>query len=426
MSDTIKISEKYEPLFNLPDGVNTVVITGGRFSQKSFAVGLASCVAASKGHRILYTRFTLTSASDSIIPEFVEKIDMLNMHRNFYITKDRIKVLGGKGKIAFRGIMTSRGNQTASLKSLKDFSMFIVEEAEEMPNFEDWKKVMLSIRAIDKQNVSILLLNPTKKTHWIYEEFFQNAGVPEGFNGVKGSVLYIHTTYKDCPREFIPDVTYQEFEEAREAYELVMATPKKQRDDLPKQILKKYKYYKSTVLGGWLDNSEDCILTGWEFGDFDDTLPFGFGLDFGSKDPDALIRVAADKKNMRLYWKEELYKNGLGTDELGLIIKPIVGQKIVIADSSGKRTIQDLAKVGINVKAVIKGLIADDIKQLENWTIVVDPESKNLARELNNWIWLDRKGEIPQDKDNHTIDAGRYYSRTFVLGNTGQSKWQNT
>jgi len=129
---------------------------------------------------------------------------------------------------------------------------------------------------------------------------------------------------------------------------------------------------------------------------------------------------------MKLYWKEELYKNNLGTDELGRIVKKITGSKLVIADSAGKRTIQDLQKFNVNIQPVSKSQIVDDIKQLDNWTIIVDPESKNLAHELNDWIWLDRKGEIPRDKDNHLIDAGRYYSKTIILNPSGGSKWQTT
>ena len=78
----IEISEKYEPLFSLLNGeypeVDTIVCTGGRFSQKSFAIGMFGCVAAKDyNHRVLYTRYTLTSVEDSIIPEFSEKVDML-------------------------------------------------------------------------------------------------------------------------------------------------------------------------------------------------------------------------------------------------------------------------------------------------------------------------------------------------------------
>jgi len=131
MQEAVVLSEKYEPLFewlgcdenNPLHKVDTVVITGGRYSQKSFGVGLFSCVAAKDyAHRVLYTRYTLTAAEDSIIPEFNEKIDILNCNDAFETKKDRIVGHNGS-KIVFKGIKTSSGNQTAALKSLKNFSM---------------------------------------------------------------------------------------------------------------------------------------------------------------------------------------------------------------------------------------------------------------------------------------------------------------
>jgi len=126
-----------------------------------------------------------------------------------------------------------------------------LEEAEEMPDFDDWDKVKKSIRALDVRNLSVLLLNPTTKTHWIYEELFEGRGVHEGFNGVKGNVLYIHTTYHDMPREFIPDTIYKDFEDKRLAYEAwIKLTPDERqvRNALRKAAL----YYKHVILAvGW-------------------------------------------------------------------------------------------------------------------------------------------------------------------------------
>src|SRR5690606_33281942 len=87
--------------------VDTVIVTGGRNSQKSLAVGTFSCVAAKDhNHRILYTRYTLTSTEDSIIPEFNEKIDLLNCESAFEVTRDRISGLSNQSKVVFKGIKT--------------------------------------------------------------------------------------------------------------------------------------------------------------------------------------------------------------------------------------------------------------------------------------------------------------------------------
>lgn len=160
---------------------------------------------------------------------------------------------------------------------------------------------------------------------------------------------------------------------------------------------------------------EDTIINNWEFGEFDDLLPYIYGLDFGSRHPDAMLKCAVDKKKKLIYWKEEIYQTGLSTDQLGDIIKSRnVGRKLIIADSSGTRSIQDLKGQDLNIKPVVKGLVVEDVKMLWGYKIIVDPESYNLQKNLNNWVWLDKKGEIPIDVDDDLIDAGRYASRTLI------------
>lgn len=167
---------------------------------------------------------------------------------------------------------------------------------------------------------------------------------------------------------------------------------------------------------GEVGRLEGVILDNWEWGEFDYSLPQVFGLDFGVKDPDALIRVAANRKLKHLYWKEEIYQNGLGTPALAKMIKAReVGNKLIIADSQAARTIADLRdEHKLNIKPVKKNPIVVDIKALHDWQIIVDPESYNLGKELNNWLWLDKKGEVPADEFNHGIDAGRYASQTII------------
>jgi phage terminase large subunit len=160
---------------------------------------------------------------------------------------------------------------------------------------------------------------------------------------------------------------------------------------------------------GELGQLEGAIFTNWMFGEFDEDLPFGYGLDFGVKDPDALIKVAVNKKLKKLYWKEELYENGLSTDLLTSKIKVrIPARKLIVADSQAKRTITDLRNKGLNIIGASKNRIVEDIKAIQEYEMIIDPDSFNLEKELNSYIWLDKKGEIPIDDFNHGIDAGRY------------------
>lgn len=417
----IELSEKYEPLYRLLGGefpeVDTIICTGGRFSQKSFAIGMFGCVAAKDyNHRVLYTRYTLTSAEDSIIPEFSEKVDMLNAHDLFDINRDRIRGIHNKSKIVFKGIKTSQGNQTAALKSLKDFSLWIYDESEEHPDFESWDKVKKSIRASDVRNLNILLLNPVTKTHWIYSHFFEDKGVQEGYNGVVGNVMYIHTTYLDMPRKFIPDTHFNDFEDKRRAYEEWIKLPKEEREYSP--LKKKALYFKHTLMGGWLEKTEGVIFDNWKLGNFVDTGYTTFGLDFGfGVDPTALVRVSVDSSKKILYLKEELYKPKLTTTDISIVLDRVCGKKgKIIADSAEPRLIEELRRLGFNIHPAIKGQgsVTAGIAMLQDFNIIVSPDSTNLIKEFNNYAWNDKKSGVPIDKYNHLLDAVRYSTKDLV------------
>lgn len=410
----LKLSKKYRPLFEILQGihpdVDTIVITGGRNSQKSFAVGTWACI-ASKDHDydILYTRYTLVSASDSIIPEFKEKIEILGADDAFHVTKDRIVANHNDAKIVFKGIRTSAGNQTAALKSLKGFNVFIVEEAEELPSFDDWDKIKKSIRSNEKQNINILILNPTTKVHWIYEELFEDRGIEEGYNGIHKNVMYIHSTYLDMERELIADNLWADFEDKRIAYEEWIKLPRSEQDH--SKLRKKAMYYKHVVLGGWLEKSEGVIFEDWEIGDFVNTDVMRFGADFGfSTDPTTLTLVAVCDKTKRIYCDERIYKTRMSTSDIEREFRREAGSNLIIADSAEPRLISELQEAGLNIKGAVKGQdsVRLGISLMRNYTIVVTKTSLNLIKELNNYSWSDKKSETPVDKYNDILDGIRY------------------
>ena len=390
-----KLNSKFQPLFNRPEGVRYYILTGGRFSQKSFATGAAAATLAyNHGHRVLYSRYTLVSAKDSIIPEVVEKLEMLNIDGVANVQNDRITFDHNDGKIVFKGIKTSSGNQTAKLKSLKNFSCFILDEAEEENDEASFDKINLSIRAKDVENIVIIILNPTTKQHWIYKRFFESTGVQPGWNGVKDNVCYIHTTYKDAI-EFVPDDYLHELKL------LEHRNPEK---------------FEHIILGGWLEAAEGVVFRNWEYGKFDDSLPYGWGMDFGFfPDPDVLVKVAIDRKNRIIYAKQGMWGHNHGTRELYDKVKAVVKpREVVIADSSEKRLIADIKGLGLNIRKVVKGdgSVLAGIKTMQDYKIVVSPESTEIGKELNNYAW--KANGVPIDAYNHWIDAIRYYVQTFV------------
>lgn len=207
--------------------------------------------------------------------------------------------------------------------------------------------------------------------------------------------------------------------QGKQKYEFIKSTYLDNEFLSPEQVerieAKKHNKYWWLVYGlGELGKLEGTIFD-WNWGDFDNTLPYNYGLDFGVKDPDAMVKVAIDKANKKLYWKQEIYQNSLSTAQLGKIIKSRnVGNSLIVADSQATRTIGDLRIEGLNVIPVKKPRIIDRIKFVWDFQLIIDPGSFDLEKELNTYVWLDKKGEIPIDEDNHLIDAGSYGSWYFV------------
>jgi phage terminase large subunit len=365
------------------------IVTGGRGSSKSFGVGtFANLLSFEAGHRILFTRQTMTSAHLSIIPEFQEKIDLMELNSFFDVTKSEIKNKQSGSEIIFRGIKTSSGDQTANLKSLQGVTTWILDEAEELVNEETFDKINLSIRQKGKQNRVILILNPATKEHWIYKRFFQEAGVQEGFNGIKEDVTYIHTTYLDNI-----DNLDQSFIEEIERIKL--SNPKK---------------YQHVILGGWLDKAEGVVFTNWKFGTFNpDNLQTSFGQDYGySIDPTTLTEVAIDKKKKIIYVKECFYKTKLTTSQIASLNTEYANKSLIIGDNSEGRLIDELRTLGNNTVRCDKPPIEFGISLMQDYEIIVEPNSHNIAKELNNYVYLDKGSKLYIDAYNHAIDGIRY------------------
>lgn len=378
---------KHKPKWNL---LNTpsryFIITGGRGSGKSFEVARFILFLSFKKHElILYTRYTMKSAHLSIIPEFTQKIKLLGLERFFRVTKDEIVNISSGSSIIFSGIKTSSGDQTANLKSIQGLTCWVLEEAEEQRSEAIFDTINFSTRSKINQNRVIQVLNPTSKTHFVYPRFFEKQGVQQGFSGVSGHSTYIHTTYLDNLENLSESFL-------AEAELLKKTNPHK---------------YNHILLGGWLDKSEGVIFTNWEFGEFNDGLQFGYGMDFGFFDPDTLIKVAIDNDRKIIYAHECFVETGLPPAELALKVKESIQPKsLIIADSSEPRLIFDIKKSGLNIVGIKKPTVKESVKKMLDYKIVITPTSLKIAEELNNYS--EKNGE-PIDSYNHTIDAIRYY-----------------
>ena len=396
----IEISSKYKSL--VESDSRYFVVTGGRGSGKSFGVTMFLLMLTYESeHTILFTRYTLTSAHISIIPEFLEKIDLIGMNQDFHITKDEIINVKTGSKILFKGIKTSSGQQTANLKSLAGVTTWVLDEAEELTEEDTFDKIDLSIRHKTKQNRVILVLNPSTKEHFIYQKFFQAKGIDAGFNGTKDDTTFIHTTYLD------------NVENLSQSFLNQIEDTKKRRPEK----------YKHTILGGWLDKAEGIIFNNWKLGEFKQVSTSIFGQDYGfSNDPSTLVETCIDTANKIIYAKLHIYKTHLTTSDLAILNHKNAGTNLIIGDNAEPRLISELKAKGCNIVPCVKYAIKEGIALIQDYDLVIDESSIDLIKELNNYAWLERKSETPIDKYNHAIDALRY-AVTYQLVNPNRGKY---
>ena len=397
----IEIHKKYKPI--LSEDSRYFIVSGGRGSGKSFTINaLLVMLTYEAGHTILFTRYTLTSAYISIIPEFIDKLELFNCVHDFHITKDEILNKKTGSKIIFRGIKTSSGDQTANLKSLQGITTWVVDEAEELTDEQKFDTIDLSVRQQGKQNRVILILNPTTKEHFIYTRFFEDRGVQEGSNTTKENTTYIHTTYLD------------NLENLSKSY----------IDQIDQMRSRRPEKYKQQMLGAWMSKAEGVIFSNWTIGEFKRSSVSVWGQDYGfAADPSTLVEVNIDKANKTIYLKECFYLPRLTTSQIAELNQKHARDGLIVADSAEPRLITEL-KRHCNVKPSIKGQgsVTYGISLLQDYDLVVSPDSTNLIKELNNYRWLERKSNTPIDKYNHLIDAVRY-AVGYQLQNPNRGKY---
>lgn len=406
-----KIKKKYQPLYTSKK--RYFILTGGRGSGKTFAViDYIIRLLEQKGQGILFTRYTMTSAEKTIIPLIVNYLETIADISNYHITKKEIINKRTNSFVMFSGIKTSSGDQTGNLKTLPNITTWVVEEGEDFNKESTFTDIDDSIRTKGVHNRVIWIQNPTTREHFIFKKFFQDSCYYENINGFKfqrsthQDVEHIHTTYLDNLENLDP-------RKVEQWEELKNNNPEK---------------YEHKYIGAWLDKAEGVIFNNWVEGEFDTSLPYGYGQDYGfSVDPTTLIKMAVDRKKKICYWDEMLYTTEkLGTVELSNKNKKLVSsyKDLIVADSAEGRLIQDLRRSGLNIIPCEKGAgsVSAGITKMLDYKHVITPRSVNIKKEFNNYVWNDKKSGIPIDDFNHAIDAGRYIFRRLTTRNTSSLK----
>ena len=384
----------YFPYLDLT--TRTQIFFGGSSSGKSFFLAQRCVEDLLQGDRnYLITRAVGNTIKTSVFNEVTKAIADYGVGYLFDINKSDMIITCkiNRKQAIFKGL-----DDQEKIKSVTPINGVItdiwVEEATECA-YEAIKQLNKRLRGKSRVPKRLILsFNPIYKTHWIFEQYFVPIGWTDDQRVYEGDHLFIlKTTYKA-----------NEWLEEDDIYEL-----ENEADEYYRDV---YTYGNWGILG-------DAILTNWKVADLSDMMVqfdnIRNGFDFGySQDPASYVRMHYDGKNKRIYifdgWEERKLTNPATAGKL----KPIVGEEPVFCDSAEPKSIQELQENGINAVATKKGKdsVLHGLQWLQQHEIIVDKRLQHVINELTIHSWKkDKDGNslpIPEDANNHSIDAIRY------------------
>jgi phage terminase large subunit len=252
-------------------------------------------------------------------------------------------------------------------------NLLYINEANEL-FFEDWQQLIL--RTTEK---AILDYNPSDEFHFIYDKI-----------KTRDDADFYITTYKDNP--FLEVESIKEIERLKEI-------------DL--------NYWNVYGLGQTGSSQALTFKINIENEIPNDAKLLAFGLDFGfTNSPTSLVAVYL--KGDDLYFEELLYQTNLTNLDISNKFSELGFDRRteIFADDSEPKSIEELYRLGWNVKRANKKEVNIGIDMMKRYKLNVKSSSINMIKEFRNYKWVeDKNGNVlntPVKMFDHTIDAIRY------------------
>jgi len=156
---------------------------------------------------------------------------------------------------------------------------------------------------------------------------------------------------------------------------------------------------------GKIAQAPDLYIRNFQIKPFQETERMCVGLDFGFRDPTAAVLVAKDDN--LLYVKELFKRPFLSIEAVCDLLEPY-RDYLIVADTNEPRTINEMRKRGFSVYKAKKfqGSIEEGLRLINDHLLLIDPESRELWREIVNY--KPERSNKPFPDDSHLIDAMRY------------------
>ena len=381
----------FEPLWK--QKARYYILMGGRGRGASTAASqyLLSNLLAPDFFRSAIMRAVHSDIRHSVWRELNDRIAEQEIKDALHIADNDMRVTYGKNTIQAHGFKASSGSHTAKLKSLANYNVVDIDEADEV-NEPEFMVLDDSLRTVKGDIAIILVLNPPPKNHWIIQRFFdlEESGVP-GFFIPKlkkdiDNVVFIGGTFRDNIKNLDAETVrrYQNY--------------KTNKPD----------YYYQVIEGLVPETVRGKIYSGWQLieGVPDGARLVKNGEGFGWF-PDPACAAAIYYWNGGYVLDELAYGTELTNEFLATAIKENqekVGVKVqTVADSAEPKSISEQNRYGISVVGCAKGKdsVAFRIKVVSQKKIWVTKRSINIWKSYENYAWDEDKDGNPKGAPRH-------------------------
>jgi len=366
----IQATEVFEKNYNATK--RFVVNIGGSRSTKTYSILQLLIVKALSSEEpllISIVRKSFPSLRISVMRDFFDILKKLDLYDEYSHNKTEHTYPLGKSVIEFFSIDDAQKRRGTKRNIL------YINEANEI-SYEDY--FQLQIRTTDQVFMDF---NPS-------EFFWYNEQLE-----TRDDIEIIRSTYKDNP-----------YLNKDQIYEI----ERLQHTD--------FQYYQIYALGQFAGDI-DLVYQHTVVDDIpvEKAKIVALGMDFGfTNDPTTLIEVW--KEGDSLYLNELLYDTNLTNSDIAGKLREynIDRYTEIVADSAEPKSIEEISRMGFNIKPAIKGpdSINNGIDILKRYKLHVTKESTNLIQELRRYKWItDKNGNKlnkPIESFNHALDAVRY------------------
>lgn len=457
MTPSIKVKRhlKFDVLYNRPEDVDLVIAIGGRGGKKTYEISkFAAFESTIKERRVAVLRDEAETIRESILNEIFLRFDTANKHGHFDGVYDKQingikKMSTGEMLVFTKGFRASSNEKRSNMKGISEVDTAIVEEAEDIRDFNKFSTFKDSVRT--QSRLIIVILNTPDIQHWIVRRYFnleqvEITDIPVdlrakllGALGKKGledaldgywkllpkllpGFACIQSSYKD--NEYLPAGVVRDYE----AY----GDPESATYDLH--------YYLTAILGFASSGRKGQVIRKAKPIKLSEylALPYKeiYGQDFGTGSPAGLVGVKIEGNN--LYARQLNYKPMEVMGLMQLYCELGIGvNDLIIADSAEDKTIGRIRRgwerselpdklweqypmllKGFHIRGVVKGpgSIRHGINMLNSMRLFFVEESVDLWNETYNYVYaVNKEGEPtndPIDMYNHLIDPVRYVAQS--------------